>query len=137
MLLQWIGAERSGSRNSACRCKSADNSGTHFRNDQDSVARFGEDVKAELIGSSDVIAISVCESDAAIALDVVKAVTAQYLLSLRDYEQVGNGRHRLLMPATLLEEPVSLKPIYAAFIGAIVGIAIGILGIMLRRRLGG
>lgn len=91
-----------------------------------------KDVKAELIGSSDVIAIQYANSDAAIALDVVKAVTAQYLLSLRDYEQVGNGRHRLLMPATLLEEPVSLKPIYAAVVGAIVGIAIGIFGIMLR-----
>jgi capsular polysaccharide biosynthesis protein len=91
-----------------------------------------KDVKAELIGSSDVIDIQYANSNAGVALEVVKAVTAQYLLSLRDYEQVGNGRHRLLMPATLLEEPVSLKPIYAAFIGAIVGIAIGILGIMLR-----
>ena len=91
-----------------------------------------KDVKAELIGSSDVVAIQYANSDTAIALEVVKTVTAQYLLSLRDYEQVGNGRHRLLMPATLLEEPVSLKPIYAAFIGAIVGIAIGILGIILR-----
>jgi uncharacterized protein involved in exopolysaccharide biosynthesis len=91
-----------------------------------------KNVKVELIGASDVIAIQYANSDAALALDVVKAVTAQYLLSLRDYEQVGNGRHRLLMPATLLEEPVSLKPIYAALIGAIVGIAIGIAGIVLR-----
>lgn len=91
-----------------------------------------KDVKVELIGSSDVIAIQYANSDAGTSLEVVKALTAQYLLSLRDYEQAGNGRHRLLMPATLLEEPVSLKPIFAAFIGAIVGIAIGISGIILR-----
>lgn len=91
-----------------------------------------ENVKVELIGASDVIAIQYANSDATLALEVVKAVTAQYLLSLRDYEQVGNGRHRLLMPATLLEEPVSLKPIYAALIGAIVGVAIGIAGMVLR-----
>ena len=38
------GLEQSGAvpRNPACRCKSADNSGTHCRNDQDSVARSGK-----------------------------------------------------------------------------------------------
>jgi capsular polysaccharide biosynthesis protein len=90
------------------------------------------DVKVELIGSSDVIAIQYANSDPALALDVVKALTAQYLLNLRDYEQVGNDGHRLLMPATQLEDPVSLKPSYAALIGAIVGVAIGMAGIILR-----
>jgi len=90
------------------------------------------DVKVELIGSSDVIAIQYANSDPALALDVVKALTAQYLLNLRDYEQVGNDGHRLLMPATQLEDPVSLKPTYAALIGAIVGAAIGMAGIILR-----
>jgi uncharacterized protein involved in exopolysaccharide biosynthesis len=68
-------------------------------------------------------------------LDVVKAVTAQYLINLRDYEQVGNGRHRVLMPATVLDEPVSLKPLYAALVGAIVGFAFGVLGIVVRTQL--
>ena len=91
-----------------------------------------KDVKVELIGSSDVIAIQYANSDPALALDVVKALTAQYLLNLRDYEQVGNDGHRLLMPATQLEDPVSLKPTYAALIGAIVGLAIGMAGIIFR-----
>jgi hypothetical protein len=93
---------------------------------------LAEDLNAELIGSSDVIRIEYANPDASLALDVVKAVTAQYLIDLRDYEQVGSGRHRVLMPATLLEEPVSLKPLYAALIGAVVGFAIGVLGMVLR-----
>ena len=94
-----------------------------------------KDLKAELIGSSDVISIQYANSDASLALDVVKAVTAQYLINLRDYEQAGNGRHRILMPATVLDEPVSLEPPYAGLIGAVVGFAIGILGIVLRTQL--
>src|SRR5262245_7581860 len=94
-----------------------------------------KNLKAELIGSSDVISIQYANSDPSLALTVVKAVTAQYLINLRDYEQVGSGRHRVLMPATMLDDPVSLKPLYAALIGAVVGFAIGVLGIVLRTQL--
>lgn len=92
-------------------------------------------IDVEMIGSSDVIGIQYANRDPSTALKVVEAVTARYLADLRDYEQLGNGAHRILLPATLLEDPVSLKPLYAAIVGALVGLVIGVAGLILRTQI--
>jgi capsular polysaccharide biosynthesis protein len=94
-----------------------------------------KNLEATMVGSSDVIGIQYANQDPAIALKVVEAVTAQYLTDLRDYEQLRNGRHRILLTPTVLDDPVSLTPLRAAMIGAIVGLVIAIAGIALRTQL--
>jgi capsular polysaccharide biosynthesis protein len=93
------------------------------------------DIQVGMMGSSDVIGIQYANRDPATALEVVNAVTAQYLIDLRDFEQIRNGRHRVLLPATLLDAPVSLSPLRAAVIGVIVGFVIAMAGIVLRTQL--
>jgi capsular polysaccharide biosynthesis protein len=93
------------------------------------------DIQVGMMGSSDVIGIQYANRDPATALEVVNAVTAQYLIDLRDFEQIRNGRHRVLLPATLLDDPVSLSPLRAAVIGVIVGFVIAMAGIVLRTQL--
>ena len=93
------------------------------------------DIQVGMMGSSDVIGIQYANRDPAIAVEVVNAVTAQYLIDLRDFEQIRNGRHRVLLPATLLDDPVSLSPLRAAVIGVIVGFVIAMAGIVLRTQL--
>ncbi len=93
------------------------------------------DIQVGMMGSSDVIGIQYANRDPATALEVVNALTAQYLIDLRDFEQIRNGRHRVLLPATLLDDPVSLSPLRAAVIGVIVGFVIAMAGIVLRTQL--
>jgi capsular polysaccharide biosynthesis protein len=96
------------------------------------VKRLEKDLNVEIIGSSGVMRLQYKNASGPMALEVIKAITTRYLATLWEFEQLEGGNHRLLTPASLMEDPVSPKPFRAAAIGAVVGLAIAAAGIILR-----
>jgi uncharacterized protein involved in exopolysaccharide biosynthesis len=72
------------------------------------------------------------DEDQARATEIVGAITDRYLIALRDYEPSQGGQHRILLPATPLEDPVYPKPSRAAAIGAAIGLMVAAAGIFVR-----
>jgi capsular polysaccharide biosynthesis protein len=91
-----------------------------------------EDLVVEMLGSSDVMRIEYRDEDQARATEIVGAITDRYLIALRDYEPSQGGQHRILLPATPLEDPVYPKPSRAAAIGAAIGLMVAAAGIFVR-----
>jgi capsular polysaccharide biosynthesis protein len=96
------------------------------------VKHLEKDLDVEIISSSGVMRLQYTSRDGLMALEVIKAITDRYLVTLRESEQVEGGGHRLLTPASLIEDPVSPRPSQAAAIGAVAGLAIAAAGIILR-----
>jgi hypothetical protein len=94
-----------------------------------------KNLDVEIVSSSGVMRLQYANRNAEIALDVTKAITDRYLLSLREAEQLEGGAHRLLTPAALLEDPVSTTPLHAAALGAVAGLVIAAAGVILRTQL--
>lgn len=94
-----------------------------------------KNLQVEIVRSSGVMRLQYEDHNAQTALGIVKAITDRYLVSLRESELAEGGGHRLLTPPSLLSEPVSLKPLHAAVLGAMAGLVIAVAGVILRTQL--
>lgn len=89
-------------------------------------------LSAELIRNSSIVRLQYEDPNPSRALDITIAITERYtevlerLLALQ-----GDVRLQVLTAPFLLEEPVSPKPLRAAAIGAVVGMALAMIGIIL------
>jgi capsular polysaccharide biosynthesis protein len=99
------------------------------------IRELEKNLQVEIVSSSGVMRIQYENHNAQTALDVTKALTDRYLVSLREAEQLDGGAHRLLTPAVPLEDPVSTTPLHAAVLGAIAGLVIAAAGVILRTQL--
>jgi uncharacterized protein involved in exopolysaccharide biosynthesis len=100
-------------------------------------AEFGRSVEeiemhleVDLVRSSAMMRIEYADSSGTTALDVTRAITDRYLTLLRDLEVAEGAGHQVLSPAFLLEQPTEPRPLQAATIGAVVGFAISLAGII-------
>lgn len=95
------------------------------------VEALEERLKVEFPKGSSVMRLQYADPDGAAALDVVRAVTDQYLTALRQIEVAEGGGHQLFVPPYLLDEPVWPQPLQAAAVGAAVGLAIAAAALVL------
>jgi len=96
------------------------------------VRRLEEGLSVETVAQSGVLRLQYASPSAALAVEINRAITDRYLLHLRQFEQAWRGDHRLLTPTFLIEDPIAPRPLRAAAIGAVVGLAIGAAGLVLR-----
>ncbi len=66
---------------------------------------------------------------------VLEALTIGYLGLLRDIALIEGASHRLLSAPYLLEDPIGPRPIRAAAIGAVVGLAVAFAGLVVLAQL--
>jgi capsular polysaccharide biosynthesis protein len=88
-------------------------------------------LSAEPIRNSSIVRLQYEDPDPARALEITIAVTERYLSVLQELASQEDIRLRVLTPPFLLEEPVSPEPLRAAAVGAVVGMALAIIGIIL------
>jgi capsular polysaccharide biosynthesis protein len=99
------------------------------------IGNLENDFHADFVKSSGVMRLEYRHSDGAMAQNVVRAITDRYLVALREIEQVEGGSHRLLTPASVMEDPIAPKPLRTAVIGALAGLAVAAAAIVLRAQL--
>jgi capsular polysaccharide biosynthesis protein len=90
------------------------------------------DLRVEKVGESGVLRLEYRHPDPTLAQALIKTVTDRYLVILREFERLEGTGHRLLTPAYVLEQPVAPQPLRAAAIGAVIGLALAALGVVLR-----
>ncbi|MGK9170250.1 hypothetical protein KXR53_28370 [Inquilinus limosus] len=88
-------------------------------------------LSAEPIRNSSIVRLQYEDANPARALDITTAITKRYLLELERLASQEEMRLQALTPPFLLDEPVSPKPLRAAAIGAVVGMALAAIGIIL------
>ncbi|MGL4968149.1 MAG: hypothetical protein ACRC67_43425 [Inquilinus sp.] len=88
-------------------------------------------LSAELIRNSSIVRLQYEDPSPSRALDITVAITERYLSVLQGLASQGEIRLQVLTAPFLLEEPVSPKPLRAAAIGAVVGMALAMIGIIL------
>ena len=99
------------------------------------VADLDRRLSAAMVGQSTVLRLEYRDRSKQRAVDVLRAVTDNYLATLRDLGRgPGTTGHRLLTPAYALDAPVEPQPIRAAALGAAVGLALAIAGALWLRR---
>lgn len=92
-----------------------------------------EQLSVEVLPGSNVMRLEHAHRDGAVALATVQDVTGRYLTLLRDVEMIEEASHRLLTPAFVLDEPVAPRPLRAAALGALVGLAL-VAGVLVARQ---
>jgi hypothetical protein len=88
-----------------------------------------------MVQSSALMRIEYQDTDSERILRVLEAVTVGYLGLLRDIAMIEGASHRILSAPYLLEEPVGPKPIQAAAIAAVVGLAVAFAGLVILAQL--
>jgi capsular polysaccharide biosynthesis protein len=88
-------------------------------------------LSAELIRNSSIVRLQYEDPNPTRALDITVAITERYLSVLQELAAREDMRLRVLTPPFLVEEPVSPKPLRAAAVGAVVGMALAVIGIIL------
>ena len=94
-----------------------------------------DNLDASLVQGSTLMRIEYHDVDAERIVRVLEGVTIGYLALLRDIALIEGASHRILSAPYLLEEPVSPRPIRAAAIGAVVGIAVAFAGLVILAQL--
>jgi uncharacterized protein involved in exopolysaccharide biosynthesis len=96
-----------------------------------------EDVAASVIGSSQILELTVADRDPARAEAVAAAVVSSYLTLQSDVagDTDQADRAAVLTPPYLLDEPLRPRPLQSAAAGALIGIVIaGVTGLVLLQR---
>ncbi len=88
-----------------------------------------------LVQGSTLMRIEYHDVDAERILRVLEGLTTGYLALLRDIALIEGASHRILSAPYLLEDPVSPRPIRAAAIGAVVGLAVAFAGLVILAQL--
>lgn len=78
-----------------------------------------------------VMRLEYADTDPAQATAVLSALTDRYLLMLRQMQGVGATGHQLIVPPYLLEEEAWPRPMQAAAIGAVIGLAVAATAMLL------
>lgn len=92
-------------------------------------------LSASLVQGSTLMRIEYRDTDQARILRVLEGLTEGYLTLLRDMALVEGASHRLLSAPFVLEEPVGPKPMRAAAIGAVIGLAVAFAGLVVTAQL--
>lgn len=92
-------------------------------------------LSASLVQGSTLMRIEYRDTDQARILRVLEGLTEGYLTLLRDMALVEGASHRLLSAPFLLEEPVGPRPMRAAAIGAVIGLAVAFAGLVVTAQL--
>lgn len=90
---------------------------------------------ASMVQGSTLMRIEYHDVDAERIVRVLEGVTIGYLGLLRDIALIEGASHRILSAPYLLEGPVSPRPIRAAAIGAVVGLAVAFAGLVILAQL--
>jgi len=89
-------------------------------------------LSAELIRNSSIVRLQYEDPNPSRALDITIAITERYVSVLQGLLSLqGDIRLQVLTAPFLLEEPVSPKPLRAAAVGGVVGMALAMIGIIL------
>jgi len=94
-----------------------------------------DNLAATMVQGSTLMRIEYHDVDAERIIRVLEGVTLGYLGLLRDIALIEGASHRILSAPYLLEEPVSPRPIRAAAIGAVVGLAVAFAGLVILAQL--
>jgi hypothetical protein len=94
-----------------------------------------DNLDVTMVESSALMRIEYQDTDSERILRVLEAVTVGYLGLLRDIAMIEGASHRILSAPYLLEEPVGPKPIQAAAIAAVVGLAVAFAGLVILAQL--
>lgn len=96
------------------------------------VSELERRLSAELIRNSSIIRLQYEDPNPSRALDITSAITERFQSVLQGLPAVQGDIHlKVLTAPFLLEEPVSPKPLRAAAVGAVVGMALAMIGIIL------
>lgn len=98
------------------------------------LSQLEDDLEVYEVDGSGVLRFQYANRDPQVALDVLRGLLDRYLVQLRQFEQREGGSHRLLTAPFVLEEPVRPRPLRAAALGAVAGLALGGLAVFLRLR---
>ncbi|MFO1070028.1 MAG: hypothetical protein U1E14_16035 [Geminicoccaceae bacterium] len=71
------------------------------------------------------------DTDPAQATAVLSALTDRYLLMLRQMQGVGASGHQLIVPPYLVEDAAWPRPLQAAALGAVIGLAVAATALLL------
>ena len=91
-----------------------------------------KNISADLVKTSTVMRLEFHDHRPDVALEVTRSVTERYLAALRGVEIGSGAQHQLLVPAYQLSEPISPRPLQAAALGGVVGLAIVAAALLLR-----
>lgn len=94
-----------------------------------------DNLDATMVRGSTLMRIEYHDVDAERIVRVLEGVTIGYLALLRDIALIEGASHRILSAPYLLEGPVSPRPIRAAAIGAVVGLAVAFAGLVIMAQL--
>ena len=94
-----------------------------------------DNLDATMVQGSTLMRIEYHDVDVERIVRVLEGVTIGYLALLRDIALIEGASHRILSAPYLLEEPVSPRPIRAAAIGAVVGLAVAFAGLVILAQL--
>jgi len=94
-----------------------------------------DNLAATMVQGSTLMRIEYHDVDVERIIRVLEGVTIGYLGLLRDIALIEGASHRILSAPYLLEDPVSPRPIRAAAIGAVVGLAFAFAGLVILAQL--
>jgi len=94
-----------------------------------------DNLDASMVQGSTLMRIEYHDVDAERIVRVLEGVTMGYLSLLRDIALIEGASHRILSAPYLLEDPVSPRPLRAAAIGAVVGLAVAFAGLVILAQL--
>lgn len=96
--------------------------------------RIEKDLSVGFPRGSAVMRIEFSAHSQTAALDVIKLVTQRYLQALRPIEVAEGASHQILVPPFLLDEPVWPRPLQAAALGGLIGLALSAALVALRQQ---
>jgi capsular polysaccharide biosynthesis protein len=84
--------------------------------------------------NSAVMRLEYADPDKVVATDILDRILDQYLNILGEMESGGEATHKLLTPSFAIADPVRPRPMQAAAIGAVLGLAISLAALALVQR---
>jgi hypothetical protein len=94
-----------------------------------------DNLDVTMVQGSTLMRIEYHDVDSERIVRVLEALTVGYLSLLRDIALIEGASHRLLSAPYLLEDPVGPRPLRAAAIGAVVGLAVAFAGLVVLAQL--
>lgn len=94
-----------------------------------------DNLDVTMVQGSTMMRIEYHDVDSDRIVRVLEALTIGYLGLLRDIALIEGASHRLLSAPYLLEDPVGPRPLRAAAIGAVVGLAVAFAGLVVLAQL--
>jgi capsular polysaccharide biosynthesis protein len=96
------------------------------------INEMGERLSVETVGHSGIIQLQFVHPNAAMALDVTRAVTTRYLAEINMFDRAGPLVRWVITEPFVLDDPVSPQPLRAAAIGVVAGLGLAAGVVLLR-----